>query len=932
MREAPHRTLFVRLLIAVLTVSGFYLLVAATPSIPYVSTVLVHAVIAIVATIFWLVWTWKAIRSREHRLLWFFVTIVVASGVILLVFGNPSSRWVAKTVHIVVGFGTAAVVLFASLFGSGVGGPSWMRGAKGIPIATLAACVLIATLFVYPRPGGTISNAALSPAQLAGDAMGGEDGPFFPSSAETASGDLIPASFFLESETCERCHADVFEQWRSSAHHFSSFNNQWYRKSIEYMQDVVGNKAPKWCAGCHDPALLFAGDFEQPVESFINSEAAHAGLACVACHSIKSIKSTRGNGGYVIEYPPLHDLVESDNPVLQTLHDVVLHLDPGPHRETFMEPFHTEQSAEFCQTCHKVHLDFAVNSYRWIRGFNTYDNWQASGVSGDGARSFYAPPQPLNCVDCHMQQVASDDQGHSDGFVASHRFAAANTAVPTANGDTEQLNQVVSFLKAGALTVDVFGLVASRPRTLTTGSLLDTLYVDRDPAGRMASSFAVGEESGEMTSAAVRRDTLALAAPLDLVDASVSGGETYRLDVVTRSRIVGHFFPSGTVDAQEAWVELQAIDGAGKPFFWSGFLDDAGRVDPSAHFFKSLMVDGAGNPIDKRNAWSTRSVVYVNLVPPGATDIAHYRVSIPRDVEGPIRFIANLKYRKFTDYYTRFAYAGVSEQTDEPGVVTPHYDNRQVTFDGDLSTVSGPMKSIPDVPVVTMASDTIVVSVDPVAGPLSRSMIVADQSLWGRWTDYGIGLLREGDLRGAERAFTRARDADPTKPDSWVNLARVYVADDQLEQAAAVVDSAQVRNPAFHKAHFFEGVVLKQLGRYDDAVSSFDAVLQNFPRDRVVLNQRARTLFLMEQLEPAVRGFESVLRIDSEDLMAHYNLMLAYRALGDADRAATHEQRYRRYKDNEQSVALSRAYRAENPHDNNEAQAIHEHMSLWRAE
>ena len=40
-----------------------------------------------------------------------------------------------------------------------------------------------------------------------------------------------------------------------------------------------------------------------------------------------------------------------------------------------------------------MHLDVPVNNYRWFRGFNDYDNWQASGVSGQGARSFYYPPK-----------------------------------------------------------------------------------------------------------------------------------------------------------------------------------------------------------------------------------------------------------------------------------------------------------------------------------------------------------------------------------------------------------------------------------------------------------------------------------------------------------------------------------------------------------
>ena len=37
---------------------------------------------------------------------------------------------------------------------------------------------------------------------------------------------------------------------------FFQFNNQWYRKSIEYMQDTIGTTPSKWCGGCHDPAVL----------------------------------------------------------------------------------------------------------------------------------------------------------------------------------------------------------------------------------------------------------------------------------------------------------------------------------------------------------------------------------------------------------------------------------------------------------------------------------------------------------------------------------------------------------------------------------------------------------------------------------------------------------------------------------------------------
>ena len=314
---------------------------------------------------------------------------------------------------------------------------------------------------LYP-PRHVIANPGLPPATMEGEGQGPR-GPFFPSSAETDVGGPVPSNFFMTSQDCARCHKDIYDQWNSSAHHFASFNNQWYRKSIEYMQDVVGTKPSKWCAGCHDHAVIFAGKFDRPIREQVDTPEAQVGLSCTSCHSIVHVKSTMGQGDFTIEYPPLHDLAVSENPALRAAHDYLLRLDPGPHSRTFLKSFHTDQTPEFCASCHKVHLDVPVNAYRWIRGFNEYDNWQASGVSGEGARSFYYPPKPQGCADCHMPLVSAKDPAAKDGKVHSHRFPGANTALPFVNRDAEQMEVTQAFLKSGAVTLDVFGLVPGEP-------------------------------------------------------------------------------------------------------------------------------------------------------------------------------------------------------------------------------------------------------------------------------------------------------------------------------------------------------------------------------------------------------------------------------------------------------------------------------------
>src|SRR3989442_7875556 len=85
----------------------------------------------------------------------------------------------------------------------------------------------------------------------------GPEGAFFPSSAQVYGKRKIPSKYFMESDSCKRCHEDIYNQWFSSAHHFSSFNNQWYRKSVEYMQDTIGTRPSKWCGGFPQHAPVF---------------------------------------------------------------------------------------------------------------------------------------------------------------------------------------------------------------------------------------------------------------------------------------------------------------------------------------------------------------------------------------------------------------------------------------------------------------------------------------------------------------------------------------------------------------------------------------------------------------------------------------------------------------------------------------------------
>ncbi len=665
---------------------------------------------------------------------------------------------------------------------------------------------------------------------------------------------------------------------------------------------------------------------DTPIEEIVHTPQAQAGLGCTACHMISDVHSTMGQGDYEITIPPLHDLATSENRILQELHDLVVRMDPEPHRRTFFKPiFFNQQAAEFCSTCHKVHLDVPVNSYRWFRGFNEYDNWQASGVSGQGARSFYYPPEPRLCRDCHMPLVPSDDAGNDDGFVRSHRFPGANTALPVANRDHEQLEIVTEFLKANQVTVDIFAMTEGTT-TIEEGQTAGA----GAEGGELHTTFAVGEEAAFSVQPATTGEARPVIAPLDRIQPTLVRGENVRVDVVVRTRGVGHFFPGGTVDAYDTWLELQATDSEGRTIYWSGMADEDSPVDDGAHFYRSLMIDAHGNPIDKRNAPAARAVVYVRLIPPGAADTVRFRLQVPAETASALTLTARLNYRKFSWFNTHWAYAGEPDP-DVGGEFSPHFDDRTFVFTKDTSDVSGELKEIPTLPIVVMAEDTVTL---PVANAAPEQTPDADAVAQDRerWNDYGIGLLRQGDLRAAEAAFTRVTEIEPDYVDGWVNLGRVAAAEGDLDRAEEVLAQALEMEPKLARAHFFAALADKERGDYPAALEHLRTAAAQYPKDRVVRNQMARVHFLSRDYAAAVAELEQVLAIDPEDLMAHYTAMLAYRGLGNLERSEYHQTRYERFKADESAQSITGDYRERHPEDNNERLAIHEHVGATRQE
>ena len=257
----------------VLLINSAYLISFGEPTLFYIGNVLLHIVLGVALIVPFIVYVCKRFNGMSIIGKGGVISlgIGVISGVYLMFVGATTpNRWLLILHIVAVTLGT---ILFVGhlLILARRGETEFSRRAAQITVAVLLISLLFpvaARLIQHyrPNPDYLVKNP-LSPPTSMYEEGGGTDGPFFPASVETYTGDLIPTDFFLTSQTCAEsgCHPDIYKQWNESAHHFASFNNQWYRKSIMYMQDVNGIQPSKWCGGCHDPAILLNGVMDRPI-------------------------------------------------------------------------------------------------------------------------------------------------------------------------------------------------------------------------------------------------------------------------------------------------------------------------------------------------------------------------------------------------------------------------------------------------------------------------------------------------------------------------------------------------------------------------------------------------------------------------------------------------------------------------------------------
>ena len=717
---------------------------------------------------------------------------------------------------------------------------------------------------------------------------------FFPSLSRTSTGNFIPAEVLSNDAYCRECHAKIHDGWAHSVHKFSSFNNPPYEFSVRGTRQAMmardGNvRGARFCAGCHDPVPFFSGAFDDPKfddpdYDLAGDEMAQAGITCTVCHSIVHVNSPRGNADYTIDEPAQYPFAFSSDRLLRWVNRQLVKAKPEFHKATFLKPLH--RSAEFCGACHKVHLPPELNGYKWLRGQDHYDAFWLSGVSGHGITSFYYPPKAEpNCNGCHMRLV---EVSEAPNFAAKLRDESG--LLKTFDHQFPSANTAIPHLLRSEMP-DADGAIEAH-RQFNEG----VMRVD---------IFGL-KEGGAIDGG--------LLGPIRPEVPVLRPGRTYLLEVVVRTLKMGHLFTQGTVDSNEVWIEVTARGGSREIGRSGARSPGDNAVDPWSHFVNAFVIDRDGNRINRRNAEDIFVALYDHQIPPGAADVVHYRLDIPPDVDGPVTIEVRLLYRKFDTEYMRLV-------TRDDG-----YYN--------------------DLPILTLAEDQVTFAVSPTQStPASRDSPIEP---WQRWNDYGIGLLRKGqlgELRQAADAFSRVEQLG--RPDGPLNLARVYIKEGRVQTDApeALRRAAEFAPPAPPwSLLWFGAVVAEANGDYDLTITNLREIIRggfaeaegrgfDFSKDYRVLVALGNALYQRglqasgEERDRFLRDardrFLQALGYDPEDLAAHWGLKQVYQFLGDEEKEREHAALHARYKpdDNARDHAVAQA-RLNYPAANRAAEAV----------
>ncbi len=436
---------------------------------------------------------------------------------------------------------------------------------------------------------------------------------FKPSLTSTSSGYFIDERVISGSKQCISCHQEIGKQWMVSAHRHAA-NDPTYVRNINLLEKKKGLAAARYCEGCHAPIALLTGQLTDGGKhgGVTGTAANEEGISCMSCHGINKLTSSEGvasynfqpRTGYLFEYVASWPF--------NYINQQVIKINPRLHMADLLPS--VQKTSEYCGSCHTQFMDKSMNSWGWVKMQDELLAWSQSKFNtSQDPRFSHSDNKP--CQDCHMPMVKGNDiAANADGEIKSHLFIGSNIMLAKHFGHDELAKLTIDNLQK-----DKISLTIEPPEDRM--SIQSELYLSTEL--RAQNKFPI----------------------------ALYRGTKNKVTLLISNHGVGHNFPGGSIDLNEAWIELKIFDGNQKLIQSSGELDGNGNIEPTATVYKEVAIDRHGKEVWRHDLFNMVGRSYINVIPSGKTDIVEYILDIPDWAVSPINIQAVLKFRKLNQRY-----------------------------------------------------------------------------------------------------------------------------------------------------------------------------------------------------------------------------------------------------------------------------------------
>jgi tetratricopeptide (TPR) repeat protein len=346
-----------------------------------------------------------------------------------------------------------------------------------------------------------------------------------------------------------------------------------------------------------------------------------------------------------------------------------------------------------------------------------------------------------------------------------------------------------------------------------------------------------------------------LIAPLGRASYSLAPNEVVDAYVVIQNKNIGHSLIPEVRDLYEAWIEFTVKDPDGKEIYHSGFLKPDGMLEPRAHSFTNRPVTDEGQFVDNHKVWTIHSVAYDNTVAAGRSVLVRYQFRLPENIRGSVSVTAKVNYRHLRQSY--------------------------------LNNIFGP--DHPAYPVVEIASRTRVLNIGENKPEAPDPM---DNPDWMRWNNLGIALLDQFQYAESVAAFTEVVKLRNDYVDGYTNVGLTEISWEKYESARTAIRNALTLDPNNARALYYDGLLQRRAGNTQQEIADFRKVVAMFPQSRDARRELGITYYQQKDEHAALEQFEALQKIDPDDLVAHYNLSILYRRMGQPERAADEQAKF----------------------------------------